>query len=125
MAIENRPEVRAIRAAMQQSETRVRLTEKNYKPDVTVTGGYMLMPSGSANRNGYIAELSLNLPGLNRSKHDADVTEAQTAVSIQRAELDKQKAAVFQEIQEAVIRASSSNRLVELYRDTLRPEAQA
>jgi outer membrane protein TolC len=124
-AIENRPELRAIEAAIRQSETRVRLTQKDYKPDITVTGGYMLMPSGSANRNGYIAELSLNLPSLNRSKHDADVAEAQTAVSIRRAELDKQKAAVFQEIQEALIRANSSNRLVELYRDTLRPQAQA
>jgi outer membrane protein TolC len=124
-AVENRPELRAIESAIRQSETRVRLTQKDYKPDITVTGGYMLMPSGSANRNGYIAELSLNLPWLNRSKHDADVTEAQTAVSVQRAELDKQKAAVFQEIQEALIRANSSNRLVELYRDTLRPQAQA
>src|SRR5262249_37494026 len=124
-AIENRPELRAIEAAIRQSETRVRLTQKDYKPDITVTGGYMLMPSGSANRNGFILELSLNLPSVNRSKHDAFVGEAQTAVSIRRAELDKQKAAVFQEIQEALIRANSSNRLVELYRDTLRPQAQA
>ena len=125
MAIENRPELRAIRAAMQQSETRVRLTEKNYKPDLTVTGGYMLMPSGSANRNGYIAELSLSLPWLNRSKHDAEITESQAIVNVQRAELEKLKAAVFQEIQEALIRANTANRLVELYRDTLRPQAQA
>ena len=125
MAIENRPELRAIRAAMQQSETRVRLTEKNYKPDLTVTGGYMLMPSGSANRNGYIAELSLSLPWLNRSKHDAEITESQAIANVQRAELEKLKAAVFQEIQEALIRANTANRLVELYRDTLRPQAQA
>jgi len=125
MAIENRPELRAIRAAMQQSETRVRLTEKNYKPDLTVTGGYMLMPSGSPNRNGYIAELSLSLPWLNRSKHDAEITESQAIANVQRAELEKLKAAVFQEIQEALIRANTANRLVELYRDTLRPQAQA
>jgi outer membrane protein, heavy metal efflux system len=125
MAIENRPELRAIQAAIQQSETRLRLTEKNYKPDLTVTGGYMLMPSGTPNRNGYIAELSLNLPWLNRSKHDAEITESQAAVNVQRAELEKQKAAVFQQIQEALIRANSANRLVELYRDTLRPQAQA
>src|SRR5215475_1427476 len=125
MAIENRPELRAVKAAIQQSETGVRLAEKNYKPDVTVTAGYMLMPSGAANRNGYIAELSVNLPWLNRSRHDAEITEAQTAVNVQKAALDKQKSAVFQEIQEALIRANSASRLVELYRDTLRPQAQA
>jgi outer membrane protein, heavy metal efflux system len=125
MAVENRPDLHAIQAAIQQSETRVRLTEKNYKPDVTVSAGYMLMPSGSMNRNGYMAELSFNLPSLNRSKHDAEAAEAQAAANVQRAELEKQKAAVFQEIQEALIRANSAIRLVELYRDTLRPQAQA
>jgi outer membrane protein TolC len=125
MAVENRPELRAIQAAIQQSETRVRLVGKDYKPDVTVSAGYMLMPSGSANRNGYMGELSFNLPWLNRSKHDADAAEAQAAIGVQRAEWDKQKSAVFQEIQEALIKANSASRMVELYRDTLRPQAQA
>jgi outer membrane protein TolC len=124
-AVENRPELRAIQAAIQQSETRVRLVGKDYKPDVTVSAGYMLMPAGSANRNGYMAELSFNLPWLNRSKHDAEVAEAQAGTGVQRAELDKQKSSVFQEIQEALIKANSAGRLVELYRDTLRPQAQA
>ena len=125
IAIKNRPELRRIETAIRQSETRVRLTEKDYKPDITVTGGYMLMPSGSANRNGYVAELSLNLPWLNRSKHDAEIAAAEAAVNVQRSELERQKAAVLQEIQETLIRANSANRLVELYRDTLRPQAQA
>jgi len=84
----------------------------------------MLMPSGSTNRNGYMAELSFNLPWLNRSKHDADILEAQSQVNVERAELAAQKAMVLQEIQEALIRATTAARLVEIYRDTLRPEAQ-
>jgi len=124
-ALDNRPELQAIRAAIRESETKVRLAEKNYKPDVTVGAGYMLMPSGSMNRNGYMAELSFNLPWLNRSKHDSDIREAQSNVGLQRATLESQKAFVFQEIQEALIRANSASRLVELYRDTLRPQAQA
>ena len=67
----HRPELKAIEAGIRQLETKVRLTEKNYKPDISVGAGYMLMPSGSMNRNGYMAELSFNLPWLNRSKHDA------------------------------------------------------
>ena len=72
-----------------------------------------------------MAEVSLNLPWLNRSKHDAETQEAQSRVSVQRAELQTQKAVVLQEIQEAFIRANAASRLVELYRDTLRPQAQA
>jgi len=125
LAMEHRPELKAIQAAVRQLETKARLTEKNYKPDVTIGAGYMLMPTGSSNRNGYMAELSLNLPWLNRSKHDAEIREAQSQVSVEKAELQAQRAAMLQEIQEAFVRANSAARLVELYRDTLRPQAQS
>src|SRR5438067_2305057 len=117
--------MKAIGAETRQLETKVRLAEKNNKPDVSVGAGYMLMPSGSTNRNGYMAELSFNLPGLNRSKHDSEITQAQSEVSVRRAELSAQQAMVFEEIQEALIRANTAARLVEIYRDTLRPQAQA
>jgi cobalt-zinc-cadmium efflux system outer membrane protein len=125
IALERRPELKAIEAATRRLETQVRLVEKNYKPDVSIGAGYMLMPSGSMNRNGYMAELSFNLPWLNRTKHDSEIREAQSQVNVQRAELSAQQAIVFQEIQEALIRANTAARLVEIYRDTLRPQAQA
>src|SRR5215510_737412 len=125
IALEHRPGLKAIDAATRKLETQVRLTEKNYKPDVSVGAGYMLMPGGSMNRNGYMAELSFNLPWLNRSKHDSEIREAQSEVNVQRAQLSAQQAMVFQEIQEGLIRANTAARLVEVYRDTLRPQAQA
>ena len=125
IAIENRPELKAIEAESRKLETKVRLAEKNYKPDVSVTAGYMLMPSGSMNRNGYMAELGFSLPWLNRSKHDAEISEAQAEVNVRRAEMAAQQSIVFQEIQEALVRANTAARLVEIYRDTLRPQAVA
>ena len=126
IALENRPELKAIQAATRQLETKVRLAEKNYKPDVSIGAGYMLMPAGgSTNRSGYMAELSLNLPWLNKSKHDAEIVEAQAEVNVQRADLSTQETVVFQQIQEALIRANTAARLVDIYRDTLRPQAQA
>jgi outer membrane protein TolC len=125
IALDHRPELKAIDAEIRQLETRVRLTEKTYKPDISVGAGYMVMPSGSMNRNGYMAELSFNLPWLNRSKHDAEIRESQSQVNVRRAELESQKVMVFQAIHEAVIRANTAVRLVEIYRYTLRPQAQA
>jgi outer membrane protein TolC len=125
LALDHRPELRASEAAARRLETNVHLAEKNYKPDFTIGAGYMLMPAGAANRNGYMAELSFNLPWLNRSRHDAEISQAQSEVNVQRAELSAQEALVFQEIQEALIRANTAARLVEIYRDTLRPQAQA
>jgi outer membrane protein, heavy metal efflux system len=125
LALDHRPELKAIEAATRQLESKVRLAQKSYRPDLSLGAGYMLMPSGSTNRNGYMAELSFNLPWLNRSKHDAEISEAQSQVNVQRAELAAQQAVVFQEIQEALIRANTAARLIEIYRDTLRPQAQA
>lgn len=125
IALDHRPDLKAIGNGIRQLETKVRLTEKNYKPDVSIGAGYMLMPSGSTNRNGYMAELSLSLPWLNRSKHEAEIREAQSQVNVRRAELATEQAVVFQQIQEALIRANTAARLVEIYRDTLRPQAQA
>src|SRR5439155_2572403 len=125
IALDHRPDLKAMEAATRQLETKVRMAQRNYKPDVSVGAGYMLMPSGSMNRNGYMAELSFNLPWLNRSKHDSEIREAQSEVNVQRAQLSAQQAVVFQEIQEGLIRANTAARLVEIYRDTLRPQAQA
>lgn len=125
IAITNRPELKAIEAAMRQLDAKVRLTEKNYKPDISVGAGYMLMPAGSMNRNGYMAEVSFNLPWLNRSRHDSEIREAQSQTRVQRAELEIRRTLVLQEIQEALIRATTAARLVEIYRDTLRPQAQS
>src|SRR5204862_7058788 len=107
-ALENRPELKAIQAGIRQLETTVRLTEKNYKPDISIGAGYMLMPSGSTNRSGYMAELSFNLPWLNRSKHDPEIQEASSQVRVQRAEVEAQKAVVRQENQEKIISAQSA-----------------
>jgi len=85
----------------------------------------MLMPDGARYRNTYMAELAVTLPWLNRGRHDAEIAEAQADLSADKAEYDNERALVFEEIQEALIRAQSEKRLVDLYSRTLRPQAQA
>jgi outer membrane protein TolC len=46
-------------------------------------------------------------------------------VAAEKAEYESRRAAVFAEIQESLVRARVAHRLVDLYRDTLRPQAQA
>jgi outer membrane protein TolC len=125
MALENRPELAAISAAIREDETRAQLAEKSLKPDYTLSGGYMLMPEGSRYRNTYAAEVSVTLPWLNRGRHDAEIAEASAMVTARKAEYESQRAAVFAEIQESLVRARGAQRLTGLYSDTLRPQAQA
>src|SRR2546426_6462604 len=125
VALESRPELAAASAAIHQEESRKKLAEKGYSPDYNVSAGYMLMPDGARYRNTYMAELSVTLPWLNRGRHDAEIAESQAQIAEEQAEYDYQRAVVFQEIQEALVRARSAKRLVDLYRDTLRPQAEA
>ncbi len=124
-ALDNRPELIAISAAIRQDETRTQLAEKSFKPDFTLNGGYMLMPEGSTYRNTYMAELSVTLPWLNRGRHNAEIAEASALTTARKADYESRRAAVFAEIQESLVRARVAQRLVGLYGDTLRPQAQA
>lgn len=124
-ALDNRPELAAISATIRQGETRTQLAEKSFKPDYTLSGGYMLMPEDSRYRNTYMAELSVTLPWLNRGRHNAEIAEASALVAAEKAEYESRRAAIFAEIQESLVRARVAQRLVGLYRDTLRPQAQA
>lgn len=124
-AVENRPELAALRSTIQQREIQSRLAGKAYTPDLTVSAGYMLMPAGSPFRNNYMAELTVELPWLNRRKHESAIAAANAETSQQRAELERAQVSVYLEVQMALIKARAAHRAVELYRDTLRPQAQA
>ena len=82
------------------------------------------MPYGSMNRNGYIAEFSMTLPWLNRGKYDSEVRQAQEESVAVQAEYQSQRAAIAREIRDALIRAESARKIVELYRNILRPDIQ-
>ena len=125
LAVQNRPELRAYAAQQKVTEARANLAGKAYKPDTTVALGYGLMPEGSVARNTYMAEFTVNLPWLNRRKHDAEIAEARAMTETARAEYETQLAAVRLEIQQALIEVGSAQRALQLYRDTLRPQAEA
>jgi outer membrane protein, heavy metal efflux system len=125
IALESRPELKAIAATGNVADARLALARKAYTPDFTVAGGYMLMPEGSMFRNNYMAEVTVSLPWLNRRKHDGEIKEAQATADVVRSEHNAQVNAAFLEIQQALIRARSAERSLTLYRDTLRPQAEA
>ncbi len=125
IALESRPELKAIAATGSVADAQLALARKAYTPDFTVAGGYMLMPDGAAFRNNYMAELTVSLPWLNKRKHDSEIKEAEASAAVVRSERNAQVNAAFLEIQQALIRARSAERSLRLYRDTLRPQAEA
>lgn len=125
VSIEHRPELAALRKQIIKAGDASQLSRLAMKPDLTVAGGYMLMPTGSTYRNAYMAELTMNLPSLNRARHEGETKQADAATDVARAELDARTSAVFLEIRQAQIELRSAQTRTKLYRDTLLPQAEA
>lgn len=125
MAMNTRPDLGAAKAAAERSHKDQQLAKKVYVPDYTLSAGYMLMPTGQDFRNSYMVEGSMNLPWLNRKKHDAEVAEATVKATEQDAELAALENTVRGQIGEALAEAQAVQKLAMLYEKQLRPQAEA
>ena len=125
LAIASRPDLAQAQAALEKGHQEQALAEKSYTPDFTVSAGYMLMPSASNPRNDYMVEGSINLPWLNRHKHDAEIAEAKAKVNEQDAELAAMRNVAFGQIQEALAQLRAAKKLTDLYQSLLQPQADA
>jgi outer membrane protein TolC len=125
LAMEHRPELTGLRQGITKSKDGSQLTRLAMKPDFTAALGYMLMPTGSYARNAYMAELSLNLPGLNRARHEGEAKQADAATDVAQADLEARTAAVFLEVRQAQIAIAAAEKRTKIYRDTLLPQAEA
>ena len=125
IALASRPDLAQAQAELQKSHQEKALAAKSYTPDFTVAAGYMLMPNGSETRNNYMVEASINLPWLNRRKHDAEISEALAQVNERDAQLAAARNAAFGQIQEALAQTRAAKRLADLYQKLLQPQAHA
>jgi len=125
LAIEHRPELAGLRKGIGKSQDDAQMTRLAMKPDFTAALGYMLMPTGSASRSAYMAELTMNLPSLNRARHDGEARQADAATAVAQADLDAKAASVFLEVRQAQIAIATAERRTKVYRDTLLPQAEA
>ena len=125
LAIEHRPELAALRKLIAKSQDQGQATRLAMKPDFTVALGYMVMPAGSPSRNAYMAEMTMNLPWLNRERHEDEAKQADAATAVTEAELEARTTAVFLEVRQAQIQTLAAEKRVKVYRDTLLPQAEA
>ncbi|HEV2214203.1 MAG TPA: TolC family protein, partial [Terracidiphilus sp.] len=125
LALQSRPDLMAAERAAEESHKNRALAKKAYIPDFTVSAGYMLMQPANSMRNAYMVEGSMNLPWLNRHKHDAEISEATARATEQDSELAALRNAAFGQIQEALVEAQAAQRLAHMYHDELRPQSEA
>jgi cobalt-zinc-cadmium efflux system outer membrane protein len=120
-----RPDLAAAKAMAERSHKEQRLANAVYSPDFTLSAGYMVMPTGQDFRNAYMVEGTMNLPWLNRKKHQAETAEAATKATEQDAELAALENTVRGQIAEALAEAKSAQKMALLYQDQLKPQSEA
>jgi len=125
MAMNTRPDLAAAKVAAERSRKEQQLATKAYTPDIMLSAGYMVMPTGQDFRNSYMVEGSMNLPWLNRKKHDAEIAEARLKTTEQDAELAALRNNVRGQIAEALAEAQSAQKLALLYQQQLKTQAEA
>ncbi len=125
LAILNRPELAGLRTQIEKSKNEGQAARLAMKPDFTAALGYMVMPAGSASRNAYMAEMTMNLPWLNRDRHEVESKQADAATAVAQADLEARTSAVFLEVRQVQIATLAAEKRVKLYRDTLLPQAEA
>lgn len=125
LALHARPDLIAAGEAAERSHKEQALAKKVYVPDFTISAGYMLMQPSASMRNNYMVEGSMNLPWLNRRRHDAEIAESTARATEQDAELAALRNAAFGQIQDALVEAQAAQRLARMYHDDLRPQAEA
>jgi outer membrane protein TolC len=124
-AFRTRPDLLAAREAAEKSRREQALAKKAYTPDFNVAAGYMLMPTGTDMRNAYMVEGTMNLPWLNRHRHDAEIAEAAAQTTMQDSELAAMQNATLGQIREALVNAKAAQSLARMYHNDLRLQAEA
>jgi len=119
-ARENSPMLRRDEKMIQRSEVGVNMARKEYYPDFTLNGGYFSMGSMPSM---YMFRADIKIPLYWFRKQRAGVTEQAAALQQARATLRSTEQSLNYQIRNDLTMAEAASRLVNLYRETVIPQA--
>jgi cobalt-zinc-cadmium efflux system outer membrane protein len=123
LAIQNRPELRAVDIEIARSQTAIALAQKQYYPDFNV------MVSRFQNfeaRDGFGAMVTMSLPFSfwTKPKYDAGVREATATKDSAKAAYQVLKNQVLFEVKDLLVKIEAAEKLMTLYKTTIIPQAR-
>jgi outer membrane protein TolC len=118
-AYENSPEVKAREKMVAATNAKVRVAEREYYPDITVTGNYGLKGPAYENADMWSLSTTLNIPLYYTTKQRPAVHEAEASLSEAKNELQTVKLRLAAAIRENYAMLQTTERLMELYRQGL------
>lgn len=126
LAIQQRPDLRALESSISKSDAAVKLAERNRKfPDFMVGLQYWVAPDQSP-RHMYAPMVTLTIPfsPWTKGKHDYEVQEAMAERQASNANLAAMKNMALFEVREMSAKVQAAIRSISIYRDGLLPQAE-
>lgn len=117
VALANSPEIRAREKMVDALSARVKVAEKEYYPDITVTGNYGL--KGSAFEDMWSLSTTVNIPLYHATRQKPAKQEAEASLTEAKNELQAAKLKLGAAIQENHAALHAAERLMLLYRQGL------
>ena len=126
LAMEERPELRALESSIARTETAVQLAERNRKyPDFMVGLQYWVAPDQSP-RHMYAPMLTLTIPfsPWTKGKHDYEIEEALSERQAAKANLTAMKNMALFEVRDMFAKVEAAMKSINIYKDGLLPQAE-
>ncbi len=123
LAIDHQPELQRARIEIERAEAELASAKREYKPDFTVQGGYMVTPNQT---DAFLARVGVSWPRApwSRGRVDAHVAEQTAAVEAARARERGMENLLRLAVQEAYVHAQSAQARAALLRTTILPQSQ-
>ena len=123
LAVEHQPELQGARLAVERAEAELAVVRREYKPDLSVQAGYMLLPNQT---DGVLARLAITWPNApwSRKGLDARVREVSAAVEVAKANQRTLESMLRFSVQEAYVRVKAAEERASLLRTTIVPQSR-
>lgn len=121
-ALERRPELRGVRAALRQAQAKAAQARAERAPDLALWAGYMTMLRGGENT--FTLGVQSSIPSFTLARQSAAAREARAGAAAQEAALAQITARVRGEVREAWLRITTARRHIQLHGETLIPLAE-
>jgi outer membrane protein, heavy metal efflux system len=123
LALDHQPELQRAHLEIERAEAEIASAKREYRPDFTVQGGYLLMPNQT---DAWLARVGVTWPRApwSRDKISAHVAEQIAASETAKARERAMENMVRLAVQEAYVRAKSAQDRAALFRTTILPQAQ-
>jgi len=123
LALKSQPELQRTRLAIERSQAELAVAKREYKPDFSFQGGYLLMPGQT---DSLLVRVGMTWPTAPwvRGRLDAKVAEATANVEAATAGQQSAENALRFAVQEAYLRAKAAEQRATLLRSTILPQSR-